>query len=105
LRQLAVRLLCKTEIVDALDGNFLCDRRDCSSSTTPVVVKVALVDVHWPVLDMALGTACISREKAARMDLLRQINNLHSPTMFLASTQRGLDNFFIIINSKLSNPS
>jgi hypothetical protein len=28
------------------------------------------------------------------MDLLRQINNLHSPTTFLASTQRGLDNVF-----------
>jgi len=77
-----------------------------SSSTTPVVVKVALVDVHWPVLDMALGTACISREKAAHMDLLRQINNLHSPTTtFFSINFSGLDNVFIIINSKLSNPS
>ena len=39
LRQLAVRFLCKAEIVGALDGNFLCDFEDLANDVEIVFLR------------------------------------------------------------------
>ena len=42
-RQVAVRFLCKAEIVGALDGNFLCDVEDLANDVEIVFLRF-LVD-------------------------------------------------------------
>ena len=44
LTQLAVRFLCKAEIVGALDGNFVCDFEDLANDVKIIFLRFFVVD-------------------------------------------------------------